>query len=167
MLLLSVAAAISDIRSRTIPNWLVLAGLVSGFVLNAMLAGLAGLKSSLLGFGVALLIYVPLFVLRAVGGGDVKLMAALGSLSGPHNWLVLFVFASLAGGISAMVVVLGRRAVRTTFVNTMHIVRELAHCRMPFRSNPVLDIAHESSVSIPHGVAIAVGVILFLYSLRP
>src|SRR3954467_10040203 len=130
MLLLSVAAAIFDIRSRTIPNWLVVAGLVSGFVLNAMLAGLAGLGDSLLGFGLALLIYVPLFVLRAMGGGDVKLMAALGSLSGPHNWLVLFVFASLAGGIFAIMVVLWRRAARNTLVNTMHIVRELAQRRM-------------------------------------
>ena len=166
MLVLSIVAAIFDIRSRRIPNWLVLAGLVSGLVLNGVLAGLAGLGSSLLGFGLALLIYVPLFVLRAMGGGDVKLMAALASLCGPYNWLVLFVFASLAGGIFAILVVFGRHAARSTFVNTVHILRELARGRMPFRSNPALDIAHESSNSIPHGVAIAAGVILFLYSLR-
>lgn len=167
MLLLCIVAAIFDIRLRKIPNWLVLAGLASGLVLNAMLAGLSGLGSSLLGLGLALLVYVPLFVLRAMGGGDVKLMAALGSLCGPHNWLVMFVFASIAGGIFAILVVLWRRAARNTWVNTVHIVRELAQRRMPFRSNPALDIAHESSISIPHGVAIAVGVILFLYSLRP
>jgi len=167
MLLLSIAAAIFDLRSRRIPNWLVVSGLVSGFALNGMLAGLTGLGSSLLGFGLALLIYVPLFMLRAMGGGDVKLMAALGSLCGPHNWLILFVFASLVGGISAIVVILGRRAARSSLTNTMHIFREVAHGRMPFRSNPALDIAHDSSISIPHGVTIAAGVMLFLYSLRP
>ena len=75
---LTFAAAVSDLQSRTIPNWLVLSGIVLGFGINGYLFGWGGLLRSAMGFALAAVVYLPMFALRAMGGGDVKLMAAVG-----------------------------------------------------------------------------------------
>jgi Type IV leader peptidase family. len=57
--ILTLIAALTDLRSRQIPNWLVVAGLLAGFILNAYLQGWPGLLQAARGFGLALLIYCP------------------------------------------------------------------------------------------------------------
>src|SRR4051812_29537661 len=89
--LIVLLAAVFDIRSRRIPNWLVGFGLVWGVSMNTFLFGLPGLKSALLGIAVASLIYFPLFLVRGMGAGDVKLMMAIGSLVGPAMWFRIFI----------------------------------------------------------------------------
>ena len=101
LVLIVVTAGIYDLRYRRIPNWLVLAGLVLGIGLNTFLFDLEGLKRAALGMGLALLIYFPLYALRAMGAGDAKLMAAVGSIVGWQNWIVLFVVTALLGGLTA------------------------------------------------------------------
>lgn len=164
MTAITLVAAFTDIRARRIPNWLVLTGLVAGFCLNTVFGGWSGLTASALGFGLALLIYVPLFILRAMGGGDVKLMAAVGCMAGPHNWFTIFVLASMAGAVYAVALLLARRSMGGALWNIGHIVKELIRLRMPFRSKPELDIGHAKALSVPHGVAIAAGTLLFLYA---
>src|SRR4051812_4812829 len=159
MAAITLTAAYTDIRSRIVPNWLIVAGLICGFGINAALTGWHGVLMSLLGFALALLIYVPLFLLRAMGGGDVKLMAAIGALVGPQNWFYIFIFASLAGGLYAVVLILVRSAGGGVFWNMWHIVKELVRLRMPFRSRPELDIGHQKALSVPHAVAIFAGAV--------
>src|SRR5687767_14252733 len=89
--ILVVTAAIFDIWSRTIPNWLALMGLAAGIGGSIYFGRIV---DSLLGFGLALFVYLLFYVLRAMGGGDVKLMAAIGSIAGPQNWLILFVLTA-------------------------------------------------------------------------
>lgn len=150
-------SAITDLYSRRIPNAVVVAGFVAGVVLNTWLGGWIGLKDSLLGFGLALLIYIPLFILRAMGGGDVKLMAAAGAIVGPRDWFTLFIFASIAGGAIALGMLLARDALGPAFERIMFILKELAHFRAPYKNLPDLDISSPKALTMPHGVAIAVG----------
>src|SRR4051812_18653820 len=103
-------SAITDFYSRRIPNAVVVAGFIAGIALNTWLNGVNGLWHALMGFGLAILIYVPLFILRAMGGGDVKLMAAAGAIVGPKDWFTLFIFASLAGGAIALGMLLAKNA---------------------------------------------------------
>jgi prepilin peptidase CpaA len=152
-------AAITDGYSRRIPNALVVAGFLVGLCLNTWLAGWAGLQQSLLGFGLAVLIYVPLFVLRAMGGGDVKLMAAAGAIVGPRDWFTLFILASLAGGAIALGMLMTRSAFGPAFGNILHILKELAHFRAPYKSNAALDVASPKALTMPHGIAIAAGAV--------
>ena len=77
---LALTAGVYDILYRRIPNWLVLPCWVVGFVVNGYLAGWAGIKTAALGFGLSMLICVPLYVVKARAAGDVKLMAAIGAL---------------------------------------------------------------------------------------
>ena len=155
-------SAITDLYSRRIPNAVVVAGFFAGLALNTWLNGWGGLAQSLMGFGLAVLIYVPLFILRAMGGGDVKLMAAAGAITGPRDWFTLFILASIAGGVIALGMLLARNALGSAFYNMMHIAKELAHFRAPYKSQPELDISSPQSLSMPHGVAIAIGAVALL-----
>jgi prepilin peptidase CpaA len=163
---IALTAAFTDIRARIIPNWLVIAGVAAGFGLNTVFYGWQGLAASALGFGLALLIYVPLFILRAMGGGDVKLMAAIGCMVGPRNWFEIFIYASVAGGIYGLFLVMLRNSGGGVLWNMLHITRELVRLRLPFKSKPELDIGHAKALSVPHAVAIAAGAFLFLYVQR-
>lgn len=162
---LVIVAAIYDIRSRRIPNWLVTAGTVVGVALNGFLFEFDGVRLSLLGIGLALLVYIPLFALRAMGAGDVKLMGAIGSLGGPGAWLVIFVCTAIAGGVIAIVLLIGKRRLLDTFRNVSFIVSELSHLRAPYAQRDELDVSSPRAVSLPHAVSIAVGTIVYLTTL--
>ncbi|HUQ90590.1 MAG TPA: prepilin peptidase [Bryobacteraceae bacterium] len=161
-MLLVTVAAIYDIRFRRIPNWLVGAGALLAVVLNFVLFEFEGLRASLLGLGLALLIYFPLFALRAMGAGDVKLMAAIACLMGPGPWLAIFVCSAIAGGMIAIVLLLSKKRLRTTFRNVAFLVSELAHLRPPYIRREELDVSHPGAVSLPHAVSIAAGALTYL-----
>ncbi|HUS07094.1 MAG TPA: prepilin peptidase [Bryobacteraceae bacterium] len=164
--LLTVTAALTDLRSRTIPNWLVVTGLIAGFLLNIYLDGWAGLRLAAGGFGLALLIYVPMYMLRAMGGGDVKLMAAVGSITGAHNWFLIFLFTSMIGGVIALIFLLFRGRLGRSLQNVGYILHEMLHLRAPHASRSDLDIGGSEAVTMPHGVAISLGTLMFLMLLR-
>ncbi len=155
--LMVVVAGIYDIRYRRIPNWLVLPAVLLGFALNAFLYGLAGLKYAGLGFGLAVLIYMPLYALRGMGAGDVKLAAALGAFVGWQNWLLLFVFAAVIGGVLALVLMLTRGRFRKTLWNTAYILWEMVHLRAPHQRSEELDVQSPRAFTLPHGAVLALG----------
>ncbi len=104
----AAAAAIWDLRTKRIPNWLTYPAIVLGLALNLALSGYAGLGASLLGTaaGTALL-FVP-FALGGMGAGDVKMLAAVGALAGPAFVFRSFVYGAVAGGLIAAGVLFGR-----------------------------------------------------------
>ena len=64
-------AAVYDIRFRRIPNWLVLAGIITGCIWNVYSSGFTGLGRSAAGLGLGFALYFPLYLIRARGAGDV------------------------------------------------------------------------------------------------
>jgi prepilin peptidase CpaA len=160
--LLVTAAAIYDLRFRRIPNWLVLAGLITGIGLNTFLLGWAGLRGALLGLGLGFVLYFPLYLLRARGAGDVKLLAAVGSIAGPGDCFVICLLAAVLGGLAAIVLLLARGRVRKTFWNVGWILHDLIHLRAPYASSEELDVNSPKAVRLPHGAVIALGVFAFL-----
>lgn len=159
---LVVVAAIFDLVRRRIPNWLTAAGVVAGIGTNVYLLHWTGLRTSLLGIGVALLVYVPFYLLRAMGGGDVKLMMAVGSLAGPLNWLTIFVITSILGGLIAILMVLFKGRLQSTLWNVWFIVQQLGRFKAPYREKPELDVRTDQGLSLPHGAVIALGTAAFL-----
>jgi prepilin peptidase CpaA len=159
-------AALYDLRWRRIPNWLVLSGLCLGFGLHGYLFGWSGVARAAGGTALAGAIYLPLFALRAMGGGDVKLMLAAGSLAGAHNWLVIFLLTALLGGLAAIALLLIRGGLGRAFLNVGHILTELVHLRAPYRSAAELSVEHPHAVTMPHGAVIAAGTLMFLLLIR-
>lgn len=98
---LGLAASVVDLRTRHIPNWLTSAGAIAGIVCAAS-TGWRGFGTALAGAVVGFLIMLPLHWCGALGGGDVKLMAAFGTLLGPAGILAAAVFGAMAGAIWAL-----------------------------------------------------------------
>ncbi len=167
LLPLVIGAAVYDMRYRRIPNWLNVLGVLLGLALNSWLIvdgrpwpGLFfGLKGLGLGFGV----YFVLYALRAMGAGDVKLMAAVGAMVGWQDWVGIFLITAVVGGISAVLLSLVRGRLRTTFFNVGFILSEFKSGRPAYLKKEELDVKSSKALRQPHGVVIAVGTICFLF----
>jgi prepilin peptidase CpaA len=159
---LTLTAAVYDIRERRIPNWLVLAGIIAGFAWNLYSGGWSGLGHAAEGLGLGFALYFPLYLLKARGAGDVKLLAAVGAIVGPGNCFWVFILTAILGGIIAMVILLLRGRVRHTFFNLSFLVSDLSKLRAPHRSSEELDVTTSRGLRLPHGAMIAVGVAAFI-----
>jgi prepilin peptidase CpaA len=96
-------ATFTDLRSRRIPNWLVLPFLVAGIAVSGWQHGWHGIEQSLAGFALGILIYGFLFWMGGMGAGDVKLCAAIGAWIGPNQLFLALVFTGLAGGVMVLI----------------------------------------------------------------
>lgn len=101
-LIVLAVATFTDLRSRRIPNWLVLPFLVVGIVISGWLDGWHGIGQSFAGLGLGLLLYGILFWMGGMGAGDVKLCAAIGAWIGPGQLLIAVVITAMAGGIMVL-----------------------------------------------------------------
>jgi prepilin peptidase CpaA len=115
-------AAVIDIRTRRIPNWLTLGSAVAGLALAA--TGASGISPgwSLLGLIAGGLLMMPGHVLGATGAGDVKLLAAVGAIVGLGSIGMVFLWSAIAGGILAIGVGLWRRRLGLTLRRTACLV---------------------------------------------
>ena len=102
VLIVLAVATVTDLRSRRIPNWLVLPFLLAGFVVSSWSQGWHGMVQSLEGFGLGLLLYGLLFWLGGMGAGDVKLCAAIGVWIGPWQLFMALIVTALVGGVFAV-----------------------------------------------------------------
>jgi len=155
-----------DLRERRIPNSWVAAGLVCGIALQALAPtggglfdrswGSLGLGQALLGAAAGLALFMPLYVLRALGAGDVKLLAMAGAWLGPQLLLGATLLTLLFGGALSLVVMLASRSslqvlgnVRAMLVTTM----------LSAQAGRVAPLAAPSAsrVRLPYAVAIALG----------
>jgi prepilin peptidase CpaA len=163
LLALIVAAAIFDVRYRRIPNWLTLSGLLAGIAMNSFLDPVwSGLKTSLLGFLTGFGIYFALYAIRAMGAGDVKLMAAVGAMVGWQDWFAIFAITAVLGGICAVLFSIARKRLGKTFWNVGFILSEMKHGRPAYLANEELDVKSSKGFRMPHGAIIALGTVLFL-----
>lgn len=99
VLLLLLFASGYDLRYHKIRNWLVLCVLLAGGLYQVLRAGWAGAAEALAATTVGLLCFLPFYVFKAMGAGDVKLMAALGALLGLPNVLWAAAYTLMAGGV--------------------------------------------------------------------
>jgi prepilin peptidase CpaA len=162
-----LSAAVYDVRYRRIPNWISVCGVLAGLAMNTFLtfdspARWSGLVSSLEGFGLGFGVYFALYALRAMGAGDVKLMAAVGAIVGPANWFAIFLITAITGGIMALILIALRRRFTTTMWNVGFILSEMKSGRPAYVGKEELDVKSPKAVGLPHGAVIAVGTVFYL-----
>ncbi len=102
LLPLAIIIIYYDVRYRRIPNIIVLATLICGLAINIIFGGFAGLLTSLGGFALAFGLMFLLHVFGAMGAGDVKLFAAIGSVIGVKLVLPTFIIIVITGGVLAI-----------------------------------------------------------------
>ena len=144
----------SDLRCARIPNGLTYSGLLTALVLRFGVLGFSGFKSGAIGMLVAGVLFFVLFVIGAMGGGDVKLMASVGAWAGSAQVIAILLAAALAGGLVAIFYVFFRQGVRTTIWNLFELIR--FRLTSGFRPHPLLNV-REAGTRVPFGVAIAMG----------
>lgn len=123
----------ADLLTHRVPNRLTGSLLCVGLALGLAFSGWRGLGDAVVGALVGLGILLPLYLFRAMGAGDVKFLAALGSLLGPRWTLVAGIYTLIAGAVLALAYVTIetlRAAAAPTKANWMlrlHCARERAH----------------------------------------
>jgi prepilin peptidase CpaA len=148
-----VVATFTDVRSRRIPNWLVLPFLALGVGVSGWLHGWRGVGSSFAGAALGLLIYGLLFWFGGMGAGDVKLCAAIGAWIGPGQLMISLVFTGLAGGAMALSWALYGGFLRELFLHTGDLVFRSKERGEVVLSNPLRR-------KMPYAPAIAVGTLI-------
>lgn len=128
LLLVAVLAvcAATDLRRGLIYNWISLPAAAAGVALGAWQGGWLGLGTALLGLFLGAGLFLAPFLWGAVGGGDVKLMAAVGSLAGPTFALKTALYGCLVGGAWALVVMLAKGRLQDGLANLGRALRGLA-----------------------------------------
>lgn len=158
-----LAAVVSDVRARRIPNALVVYGAALGLLFQALApagAGLfpgsePGLLTGLLGGLAGLALFLPLYVLRLMGAGDVKLLAMTGVWLGAPGVMYAALWSLLAGGVLALVMALAGGALRQVGRNVLSIASSVLIRTV---SNGLLVRAPvQTTGRLPYAVAIATG----------
>lgn len=106
MLCLLVLSVVADLWTDRIPNALTLCGLVAGLINSYERAGIPGLVSAITAAAVICLICFLLFMIKALRGGDGKLLSALAAMTGlavAKNVLILSLLIALIAGLPAAV----------------------------------------------------------------
>ncbi len=146
-----------DWRYRRIPNWLTVPGLVVGVAVNTAVHGWPGMKASLLGAGLGLLVLLPFVLIRALGAGDWKLTGALGAFLGPSLLVTVLIGSMLVAGLMALALVVYKGRLRQTLRNIGHMLGAFVRLHMP---GPEVSLDNPESVKVPFGVAMALTVVL-------
>ena len=151
-------ATYTDWRWRLIKNMLTVPAVVLGLLLHFLGSGWSGLTFALLGLAVGFGLMMIPFVFGQMGGGDVKLMAALGSLLGAYAIMNVFLYTTLAGGLLAIVFAVFRKEGFKSLRRTWQLAKGL----LVFQTVPEMKPEGEQSGTIPYGLAIATGTLTFL-----
>jgi Flp pilus assembly protein protease CpaA len=110
-------AAVTDLWSFKVHNLLTLPLLLSGLLYHLAVHGGPGLTASLQGAAFGLLVLFPFHLMGGIGGGDVKLMAAVGAWLGLPLTFSVFIVSSLATGIYAVALIVAHGQWRRTWIN--------------------------------------------------
>lgn len=118
-----IVGALVDIKTRRVPNPLTLGIAVTGLAFAATRWSGLSVATAALGLAVGIGLMLLPYVFGAMGGGDVKLFAALGTFLGPWPTVQAFLYTLVAGGLLAVWVAMQRRRLRETVENAAVLVR--------------------------------------------
>jgi len=148
-----VVAAIFDYRFKKVPNMLTFPAMAAGLVMACMANGFIGLSVSIAGLFIGLaLLYLP-YAAGGMGGGDVKLLGAIGAIKGPWFVFISFLAMAIIGGLMAiirMAFVMKKADLRTLgeSVRTAYYTRRLSVLEIP---------EYVKKEKLPYAVAISAG----------
>lgn len=153
-------AAIRDVLSRKIPNWLTFSTMITGIIYHSCTNGWKGFLVSAAGVVVGMGLLITLYLLGGMGAGDVKLMGAVGSLLGPKGVVTAFLGTALFGGVYAIVLILLHGQVQNmvrrygTMLKTFFHTRQVAY---------IPAATEEKGPALCYGLAIALGTLFSVF----
>src|SRR5215210_4422048 len=157
---LMLVAAYCDIRTRRIPNVLTVLGFTVAIGLRAT-AGPGAAIDGLVAVILAFVLCLPFFVLGVLGGGDVKLLMALGAFTGPSDLLLAMLVIASLGGILGAVDAMRKGILLPVLYNCGEIIR---HWATLGRKGHNRTLNTSGALAIPYGVAIAIGSLVWWFA---
>jgi prepilin peptidase CpaA len=154
-----VAAAVADVRTRRIPNSLLLCGLAVALLARAP-EGISGVAQGAMGAGVGLVIGLVLFAIRALGGGDGKLLMVAGAFFGPVQLFGALLAIAIAGGVLAIGAAIAGGTILPAMLSTGRLLRYLLSFG---RRGEARTLDSSGAQRIPYGVAIAAGSLVWWF----
>jgi prepilin peptidase CpaA len=163
LLLMLLLAVVTDLNAHKIPNLLVLAGLIVSLLLQVVTSEGAGWINWLSGIAVAFACFIPLYLLRGMAAGDVKLMMAVGGFLGYPLIITAVTYSYLAGGVIAIsyVFIKGRFGLLMRNLYMMMLDRFIKTTSGVSMGGE--QVLKQSAGSMTYAVAIAVGTLVTLY----
>lgn len=161
-LILLVLVSITDLRSRRIPNWLVLPFLGAGLVVSGWLHGWQGIGKSLAGVALAIVICGTFYWLGGLGAGDLKLCAAIGAWIGPHQLFIAQVATGIVGGIWVLVWAVYAGFASDLFKSTGDLL--FGWVKRGSLRHPDMTLDNPLRRKMPYAPAIAIGTLLSFFA---
>ncbi len=153
-----IAASITDVRSEKIPNVITYPAILLGIVGHALITGIwsvseveLGLVGSLGGFAAGFLPLLAAFLVGGIGGGDAKLMGAVGALAGWRFAIAAMLYGFGIAALMALVIMIARGVVRRTLGRIFRFVY------LMFTPSRPADPATADSPKVPFGLALCIG----------
>ena len=157
---LAIATA-TDLRSRRIPNWLVLPFLVAGIAVSIWQHGWHGLGQSVAGIALGAASFGVLFCMGGMGMGDVKLIAAIGAWVGAAQLVTAMVFTGLAGGLIAVCWALRGGFLGELLTGSGELM--FGWRQRGLKPHPELTLSNPRARKMPYAPAIAIGTLLSFF----
>ena len=154
-------ACISDVRTRRIPNLLTFPAAGLALVFHLATGGWSAAGTSVGGWVLGGALFFPMFALRGMGAGDVKLLAAVGAWVGPGQVVLVALVTSIVGGAIGVVLALGHGYLRSAVANLWML---LMHWRvMGVRPLPAVTLDRSAGPRLVYAVPIAIGTVVTLW----
>lgn len=151
-ILIIITAAGWDVKTGLIPNYITLPAIIAGLMIYLYQGGVPGLKEGFLGAGLGILLLIIPFALGGIGGGDVKLLGAIGALNGWDFVLYAFLYSAVAGGVMALLVSIWKKKLGRVFFNIF-----MQFTTGQFKIEEDGGSPFSAGLSIPYGIAILIG----------
>lgn len=160
LLIVVFVAAWNDWRERRIPNWLIASGIAAALQLAAFAQQGIGVPDALLGMVAGFAMFLPLYLLRGMAAGDVKLIAVVGAFTGPATVFDIALGSFVIGGVWGIgLLILDSSAVRAV---TSMVQQQTGRTWQPTVA-PTGQLQSQSGKYIPYGVVIALATVVALW----
>ena len=150
-----------DFKTHRIPNKLILLGMCLGSIFSILPNGV-GWLNALLGWSVGLVVFMPFYLLRVLGAGDVKLLATVGAFMGYPAVLLVALFSCLAGGFLSILIALHQRQLiqmsRNLYQGLMLFCLQITSGRKTSQWSMTT-----SQKRLPYALAIALGTLYYAF----
>jgi prepilin peptidase CpaA len=162
--LVLIISLVTDIKKRRILNVVTLPAILLGLVFYTITLGWDGFLYSGTGFLAGLgLLLIP-YLLGGMGAGDVKLMAAIGALTGATFTFYSFIYTGLIGGVIALILIIKTKGLRNSLKSLWFLLKSLIFRVLFLRSElgemvVKKDKGSGSNITFPYGVAIVLGTV--------
>ena len=167
LLILLMWAVVTDLSKTRVPNYIIVTGLILGLFYRVLYLGHRNYIVILAGIVIPVLIFFPLFLMRAMGAGDIKLFAVTGAFFSIEDNMKCIVLAIMLGGVIALVKVFVNRNLRERlkymFLYLGNVIRLALvgnYCEIPYIDRE--DTAVVQTAGIKFTVPVLLGVIVVM-----